>query len=47
MEICDCIINHNFRHIPITEDGKFAGLISRKDLMTFLLNLRGKQEHGN
>ncbi len=47
MEICQCIINNNFRQIPVTENGKFAGLISRKDLMNFLLRLRGKQEQGN
>ncbi len=47
MEICQCLINNNFRRIPITDDGKLVGVISRKDVIRFILKLRKKETSGN
>ena len=35
--ICECLINSNFRRVPITTRGKLAGIISRKDLIKYIL----------
>jgi CBS domain-containing protein len=42
IDIADCFINHHFRRVPILSDGKLAGLISRKDIIKFILHLRHK-----
>jgi len=36
--ICECIIRNNFRRIPITSQGKLAGIISRKDIIKYIIN---------
>jgi CBS domain-containing protein len=32
---------HSFRRVPITADGKLVGVISTKDVLEFILRLRG------
>ena len=36
----DCLINNNFRRIPILENGNLAGIISRPDIMTYIMKNR-------
>lgn len=36
-DICDCLINNNFRRVPILNRGKVVGVISRADLMVYIL----------
>lgn len=35
--ICECLVESNFRRVPITSKGKLAGIISRKDLIKYIL----------
>ena len=35
--ICECLIRNNFRRIPITSKGKLIGIISRKDIIKYIL----------
>lgn len=37
---CDCLINHSFRRVPITSQGKLVGIISRADIIECILHLR-------
>ncbi len=32
-DVCECLMNDNFRRVPIVSDGKMVGIISRKDLI--------------
>ena len=32
-DICKCLMESDFRRVPILSDGKLAGIISRKDLL--------------
>lgn len=40
LNICDCLITHSFRRVPITSDGEVVGLISRADIIDCILHLR-------
>lgn len=42
IDITECLINNNFRRVPITSGGKLAGIISRKDIIKYILELRHK-----
>ncbi len=35
--ICECLTKNNFRRVPITSHGKLTGIISRKDLIKYIL----------
>jgi len=37
IEICECLIKSNFRRVPITAQEKLTGIISRKDLIKYIL----------
>lgn len=39
-EICHCLINNNFRRVPILDCGKLVGIISRTDIMQYILKNR-------
>jgi CBS domain-containing protein len=39
-EICHCLINNNFRRIPILEKGKLTGIISRRDIIIYITQNR-------
>jgi CBS domain-containing protein len=36
-DICDCFIDNNFRSIPILNQGRLVGIISRADIMVYIL----------
>jgi CBS domain-containing protein len=40
LDICDCLMNNPFRRVPVTSKGKVIGIISRPDLIEYILRLR-------
>ena len=40
VDIAECFIKNYFRRVPIISRGKLAGIISRKDIITYILKLR-------
>jgi CBS domain-containing protein len=42
IDIAECFMKHHFRRVPILKDGKLAGIISRKDIIAYILHLRHK-----
>jgi CBS domain-containing protein len=46
-EVCECLKNNHFRRIPVTSKGKVVGIISRRDLILYMLRQRQKNEAGN
>jgi CBS domain-containing protein len=41
-EICDCLINNNFRRVTILDKGKLVGIISRTDIMAYIMKNRSR-----
>jgi CBS domain-containing protein len=39
-EICHCLINNNFRRVPILEKGILKGIISRRDIIMYIMENR-------
>ena len=37
IEICECLIQNDFRRVPIVADGRLVGIISRKDIIKYIL----------
>lgn len=35
--ICNCLLKNNFRRVPVVADGKLAGIITRKDIIKYIL----------
>lgn len=35
--ICECLVNSHFRRVPIVSDGKLVGIVSRKDIIRYIL----------
>lgn len=35
--ICECLIKNHFRRVPIGSQGKLTGIISRKDIIKYIL----------
>ncbi len=44
IDIAESFIENNFRRVPIMHNGKVTGIISRKDIIEYILKLRGKNK---
>ena len=44
IDVAECFINNNFRRVPIVSDDKLVGVVSRKDIVAYILKLRGKDK---
>ena len=40
-DICQCFMNNPFRRVPVLDDGRLVGIISRKDIVSFAFSKRG------
>jgi CBS domain-containing protein len=36
-DICRCLIENNFRRVPILNNGKLIGIVSRTDIMAYIM----------
>ncbi len=39
-EVCHCLINNNFRRVPILDKGRLSGIISRRDIIIYIMQNR-------
>ena len=47
-DICYCLINNDFRRVPVTSGGKVVGVVSRPDVVAAILELaRGRAAHAS
>ncbi len=44
IDITESFIASNFRRVPIVTEGKLVGIISRKDIIAYILKLRHKDK---
>ncbi len=44
IDIAECFIENDFRRVPIITQGKLVGIVSRKDIITYILKLRHKDK---
>jgi|GEM_PF-65153 len=44
IDITECLIKNSFRRVPIITEGKLVGIISRKDIIEYILKLRNKDK---
>ncbi len=42
-DVCDCLMNYFLRRVPVTSNGKVVGIISRTDIIEYIL----RQWQGN
>ena len=45
IEICECLIHNQFRRVPIVKDGVLTGLISRADVIRYILRNISRVSH--
>jgi CBS domain-containing protein len=41
-EICRCLMRYTFRRVPVTSDGKVVGILSRPDIIRWIVELSGE-----
>ena len=39
-EVCHCLINNNFRRVPVLHKGRLTGIISRRDIIIYIMENR-------
>jgi CBS domain-containing protein len=44
IDIAESLIKNDFRRVPILEEGKLVGILSRKDIIACILRLRHKNK---
>ncbi len=44
LDICNCFMQNPFRRVPILSDGKLAGIISRADIIEYILKTKQHDE---
>ncbi len=42
IDIVDSLINNHFRRVPILDEDRLVGIISRKDIIAYILKIRRK-----
>jgi CBS domain-containing protein len=42
IDVAECFVKNHFRRVPITSEGKLVGIVSRKDIIKYILELRHK-----
>ncbi len=40
VDLCDCLEQNSFRRVPITQDGRLVGVVSRSDLIKAILKIK-------
>lgn len=40
IDLCDCFETHGVRRIPITDNGRLAGVVSRSDVINAILTIK-------
>jgi len=40
IDIAECFIENNFLRVPIIAEGKLVGVVSRKDIIAYILKLK-------
>ncbi|MHC4255320.1 MAG: CBS domain-containing protein [Planctomycetota bacterium] len=35
--VCTCLENHFIRRLPVTKNGKLTGIVSRRDIIKYIL----------
>jgi len=40
--ICECLVNNHFRRVPILSQDRLAGIISRRDLIKYIMEPIGR-----
>jgi CBS domain-containing protein len=43
IDICDCLMEHPFRRVPITEHGRLVGIASTSDAIRAILKLKHQE----
>lgn len=41
-DVCECLANNYFRRVPVTSDGKLIGIITRSDIIKYILQQKDK-----
>lgn len=36
-DVCDCLMNNYFRGVPVTSKGKLTGIVSRRDILKYII----------
>ena len=36
-DVCDCLMNYSLRRVPVTSKGKVVGIISRADIIEYII----------
>ncbi len=47
IDVAECFVKNHFRRVPITSEGKLVGIVSRKDIIKYILKLRHKDKAGS
>ncbi len=40
LDVCEYLIDMNYKRIPILKDGRLAGIISRRDMIRYILDMQ-------
>lgn len=35
--VCECLVQNSFRRVPIVDNGRLVGIVSRKDIIKYIL----------
>ncbi|MBA7700150.1 hypothetical protein ES703_108859 [subsurface metagenome] len=42
-DICKCLLEVTFRRVPVTREGKVVGIVSRPDVLRYILKQMGRK----